>query len=79
MGPYCRFCDQRCFLERRIPGKPGTILLATCERGMERDRKMTGGFDHTNTINPYAAPAAEPAPEVWRTRMDRRVREVRSS
>lgn len=50
MGPYCKFCDRRCFVERHVPGSTVTIL-ATCPRGMEHDRAMTG-YDHTTAINP---------------------------
>jgi hypothetical protein len=52
VGPYCRYCDHRCFVPRIVPGK-GEILLATCWAGMEHDRNTTGGYDHTNTTNPY--------------------------
>lgn len=51
MGPYCRYCDRRCFLERIVDGR--TILLATCEAGMEHDRQSCGQ-DHTTATNPYA-------------------------
>lgn len=56
MGAYCRYCDRRCFLLRTLPGdaKSGageTICLATCTRGMEHDREVTG-YDHTTAINP---------------------------
>lgn len=50
MGPYCIFCNTRCFLERRL--KDGrTVLLATCAAGMRRDRRKVGE-DHTTAINP---------------------------
>lgn len=57
MGPYCRYCDRRCFLVRVMPDDalwcPGeTVLLATCPAGMENDRHRTG-HDHTTAINPY--------------------------
>lgn len=61
MGPYCQFCDHRCFVERIIPNPaPGTIaeatgghlLMATCATGMAHDRRATGGLDHTTAINP---------------------------
>lgn len=45
MGPYCRFCGRRCFVERFVPGHYVTIL-ATCRAGMEHDRKTTG-YDFT--------------------------------
>jgi hypothetical protein len=51
MGPYCRFCDQRCFVP--IPaetpehilqayGGAGSMLVATCRRGQDFERKKTG-------------------------------------
>jgi hypothetical protein len=46
MGPYCQYCGHRCFLERRLPGTPGTVLLATCPGGMAHDIIVTG-YDHT--------------------------------
>lgn len=58
MGPYCAFCDHRCFVERLLPkdaplramaGQP--LLMATCPKGMDHDRKITG-HDHTTAINP---------------------------
>jgi hypothetical protein len=57
MGAYCRYCDRRCFLPRTLPADAKgdyagmTIHLATCTRGMERDREVTG-YDHTTAINP---------------------------
>jgi len=57
MGPYCSFCDHRCFVERRLPAsatwRPGQIvLLATCTKGAEHDRRAIG-CDHTSAINPH--------------------------
>lgn len=62
-GSYCKFCDSRCFVERIIPDpKPGSIAaavggrihMATCPKGMEHDRKVSG-YDHTTAINPSEA------------------------
>lgn len=50
MGPYCRYCDQRCFA-LRVLHSGETVLLATCPRGMAHDRKVTGQ-DHTTAVNP---------------------------
>jgi hypothetical protein len=64
MGPYCKFCDHRCFVQRVIPDGPdaGThLILATCAAGMAHDRQMTG-HDHTSAINPLAATRWEPEP-----------------
>lgn len=57
MGPYCRFCDFRCFVHRIMPAdatwRPGqSVILATCQAGMKYDREHTG-HDHTTAINPY--------------------------
>lgn len=53
MGPYCQFCDFRCFVVRRLPFTTGDFLMATCQRGMAHDRAQTG-HDHTTAINPAA-------------------------
>lgn len=55
MGPYCNFCDKRCFVERRLPFKTGTLLMATCSRGMAHDRAKTA-HDYTTAVNPSAVP-----------------------
>lgn len=39
MGPYCQYCDMRCFVPD--PRKPGW-LLATCEHGKAHDRWIAG-------------------------------------
>lgn len=43
MGPYCNYCDQRCFVPD--PKRSG-YLLATCTKGMEHDRAVLG-YDYT--------------------------------
>ncbi len=50
MGPYCQYCDRRCFLLRVLPNGR-TILLATCTSGMANDRAKCGGHDHRTTVN----------------------------
>ena len=57
MGPYCQFCDQRCFVERQLPSGLH-LLMATCQRGMAWDRDHCG-YDHTTAINPRAAARGE--------------------
>lgn len=52
MGPYCRYCDHRCFVERVLPGSTETINLATCLRGRTNDRYKTGGWHAGNTLAP---------------------------
>jgi hypothetical protein len=60
MGPYCNYCDHRCFVRRELPADSpakaaprfaGEILMATCARGMAHDRRETG-YDHTTAIKP---------------------------
>lgn len=60
MGPYCDFCDQRCFVDRVLRGGD-RMLLATCPAGAAHDRKVCGE-DHQTAVNPYTqlAPAAAP-------------------
>jgi hypothetical protein len=49
-GPYCKFCDHRCFVYRVLNTGEGT-LLATCPKGMLHDAGVTGQ-DHTTAHNP---------------------------
>jgi len=39
MGPYCNYCDHRCFVLN--PRKPGH-LLATCVMGQGHDKEILG-------------------------------------
>lgn len=59
MGPYCNFCQRRCFL-LRVLRDGRSMLLATCARGMEHDRKGCGQ-DHTTAVNPETDPEAAAA------------------
>lgn len=61
-GAYCKFCDNRCFVLRRMPvdarWKPGEdVHLATCSQGAAYDRTHTG-YDHTTAVNPLAGDEA---------------------
>ena len=50
MGPYCDYCDRRCFVPRQLrDGRP--TLLATCTGGMAKDFELVGE-DHRSAINP---------------------------
>lgn len=45
MGPYCKFCDMRCFVpdpwgKAKIHGSP--VILATCTEGKTHDRAALG-------------------------------------
>lgn len=56
-GAYCRFCDHRCFVLRRL--KDGRSLhLATCHAGMAHDRASCGE-DADTAMNP-ADPGVRP-------------------
>lgn len=53
-GPYCMYCHRRCFVLRVVPDGPSEGWeghMATCRKGMEHDRKVTG-HDHTTAVNP---------------------------
>lgn len=68
-GPYCRYCDRRCFVSRTLPAdarwKPGeTVHLATCLGGMEHDRQRTG-YDHTTATNPLGDRCERCSAPVW--------------
>lgn len=57
-GAYCKFCGQRCFVDRVMPADsswmPGkTVHLATCAKGAKYDREQSG-YDFTTAANPYA-------------------------
>ena len=54
MGPYCQYCGNRCFLPRALPPtvSAGSWILATCPRGMARDRAKLGGHHHRTARNP---------------------------
>lgn len=43
-GAYCQYCDQRCFVLRKLPDG-SQLHMATCPKGMEHDRAVTG-HDH---------------------------------
>lgn len=51
MGPYCQYCDKRCFVQ---DPKDSGYILATCTKGMDNDRAKLG-YDIT------AARAEHPA------------------
>jgi hypothetical protein len=56
MGPYCDYCDQRCFVLRVLPvdakvRQGEEITMATCPEGMGHDRDVTG-YDHRSVIDP---------------------------
>ncbi len=39
MGPYCKFCDNRCFVHDPTGGP---LILATCAKGKDHDRRSLG-------------------------------------
>lgn len=66
-GSYCRFCDQRCFVDRKLPEGHKcsdfcaaichTWHLATCAEGAALDRRRLG-YDYSTAINPALCNAA---------------------
>lgn len=52
MGPYCIYCDHRCFVIRNVPGE-GRRMMATCPGGMKFDLEHTG-HTYLTAINPCA-------------------------
>lgn len=62
MGPYCNFCDRRCFVERHLPFTTATLLMATCQAGMAHDRAKTG-HDYTTAVLPAALRDAVTVPD----------------
>lgn len=63
-GAYCRFCDRRCFVYRKLPDGSWSGHMATCAKGMEHDRAETG-HDHTTAINPHADLTPSDNPADW--------------
>lgn len=57
MGPYCMFCDHRCFVPRQVI-VGGEVLwdgiMATCQRGAAHDRAKLG-VDYSTAHNPRSA------------------------
>jgi len=41
MGPYCQFCDHRCFVHNPR-SEPRATIIATCARGQVHDLKHLG-------------------------------------
>ena len=69
MGPYCKFCDRRCFVDpmiwgllstsqKRVLGDHGYPLLATCAAGQEHDRQKLG-LDYSEIRKTLEAPDAQ--------------------
>lgn len=56
-GAYCRYCGRRCFVFRVLPDGSWSGHMATCTKGMEHDRHLTGGHDYTTAVNPLQSPA----------------------
>ena len=55
-GSYCRYCDRRCFVYRKVI-VAGRIVwsghMATCQEGRAHDRKSIG-VDFEEAHNPQA-------------------------
>ncbi len=53
-GAYCRYCDRRCFVFRQVIVGGEVVWqghLATCQDGMEHDRRSIG-MDSATAHNP---------------------------
>lgn len=59
MGPYCQFCNNRCFVRRVVAGVD--VLMATCPKGRNLDME-THGLDFRQAENPADVPDATPTP-----------------
>lgn len=52
MGPYCNFCNNRCFTyfpegtpqEAINAYRPGVTIIATCQRGQQAEMERTGWY-----------------------------------
>ena len=44
MGPYCKFCDHRCFVDipAGAPEHGRFTIMATCPKGQELDKQVLG-------------------------------------
>lgn len=59
MGPYCKFCDRRCFVYRQVIVGGEVIwagAMATCPKGRAHDRARLG-VDIAGAHNPAATDA----------------------
>lgn len=62
-GAYCKFCGQRCFVYRIVPGGPNKGWaghMATCQEGMRVDSE-TLGCTHLSAVNPVTDPGTAEA------------------
>lgn len=71
-GAYCQYCDRRCFVLRRLPDDQ-EWHLATCAKGMEHDRQVTG-YDHITARKRDPREAA--ADRVFRSVLERHAEQV---
>lgn len=56
MGPYCKFCNYRCFVPRQVIVGGEIIwdgIMATCVKGAAFDRERLGA-DFSTAHNPLA-------------------------
>ena len=78
MGPYCEFCDFRCFVVRVLPGTREQILMATCLAGMDHDREVTG-HDHRTALNPSKVEAPAVAVDTPMLDLERNLERARAT
>ena len=68
MGPYCKFCGQRCFIHLTMDAPPAAVeayghvtIIATCAAGQAFEKERTGWCwdDIRAAIDASAAAGAE--------------------
>lgn len=74
MGPYCSYCDRRCFVPRLMPHDAkryagGSVIMATCPEGAAHDLEATG-YTYITAVNP-AYPHRQDAIDDVRVVVDR--------
>ena len=82
MGPYCKFCDQRCFTHMPLDTPPHVVaayrtvtILATCPAGQRFERERVGYcLDDIRALLAGAAPE-DPRPHLARDAKLERERE----
>lgn len=67
MGPYCKFCQNRCFVHMPADAPPEALaaygtstIVATCAAGQAFEIERTGwSYDHIKAAASIAAPEIE--------------------
>ena len=67
----CEYCRKPCHVIRRAPGGID-VLMATCRKGMNIDRAISG-HDHRTLVNPFTGRAERSTPNRSRRLVGARV------